>query len=129
MWVIKWRRMSRLRNDGEGFRWGKLREIDHLVCSHHHQQTLNNYQCITYHSLEQFWLGRVRFRLEEFMYWKRFLSQLPDFNQATVVTIRSYNQGICVFTDDELELCDVAICEESRARAVSRVANGKNMTA
>jgi hypothetical protein len=43
------------------------------------------------------------------MYWKRFLSQFPDFNKATVVTVRSHNQGIRIFTDDKLELCDVAI--------------------
>jgi hypothetical protein len=71
----------------------------------------------------------VRFGLEEFMYWKRFLSQLPDFNQATVVTICSHNQGICVFTDNKLELCNMAICEERRATVVNRFENGKNMTA
>ena len=43
------------------------------------------------------------------MYWKRFLSQFPYFDKATVVTVRSHNQGIRVFTDDKLELCDVAI--------------------
>jgi hypothetical protein len=43
------------------------------------------------------------------MYWKRLLSQLPDFNKATIVTVRSHNQGIRIFTDDKLELCNVAI--------------------
>jgi len=43
------------------------------------------------------------------MYWKRFLSQFPDFNKATVVTVRSHDQGIRIFTDDKLELRDVAI--------------------
>jgi predicted ATP-binding protein involved in virulence len=63
------------------------------------------------------------------MYWKRFLSQFPDFNQATIVTIRSHNQGIRIFSDDKLELCDVAICEQRSATAVSRAENGKKMTA
>jgi hypothetical protein len=43
------------------------------------------------------------------MYRKRLLSQFPDFDKATVVTVRSHDQGIRIFTDDKLELCNVAI--------------------
>jgi hypothetical protein len=43
------------------------------------------------------------------MYWKRFLSKFPDFNEAAVVTVRSHNQRICIFSDDKLQLCNMAI--------------------
>jgi hypothetical protein len=85
------------------------------------------YKSVTYYSLEWFWLGRMRFWLEQFMYGQRFLTQLPDFNEAAIVTIRSHNQWICIFSDYELELWNMAICEWRSKTAVSTGKNGNYM--